>query len=271
MFVADDLNHRVVRFGPKASYRYKARWGSYGTRPGELAYPRAIAVDGAGTLYVTNTGNDRIDVFDRGGRLLRSFGASGRSNGPVQHAARASPPTRPAIRAVADSVNGRVQLLNPDGTIAAVWGSPAPGPTILPNPVAVAFDAAGTAYVLDQRRARILVFDRATGLPTPHDRLAGLGPRQAAGPVGADDHARRHDPRRRHRQRAPRALHDLGRLPRLDDGPRARSSASRRRPTARASTSTTSATSSCSTRPARRSCASAGSARRSASSPRRSR
>jgi tripartite motif-containing protein 71 len=175
VFVADDLNHRVVRFGPKSAYPYKARWGSYGTAPGQLAYPRAIAVDQAGEVYVTNTGNDRIDVFDRTGTLLRSFGASGRAPGqfdaPLGVGADAA-----GFRAVADSVNGRIELLNPDGSIAAVWGSPAPGPTILPDPVAVAFDAIGNAYVLDQRRARIVVFDRATGLPARTIGSQGSGP-----------------------------------------------------------------------------------------------
>lgn len=175
VFVADDLNHRVVRFGPKSKYPYKARWGSYGTSRGKLAYPRAIAADPQGTLYVTNTGNDRIDVFDRGGDLQRSFGASGRATGqfnaPLGIGVDAS-----GVRAVADSVNGRVQLLNPDGSIAAVWGSPAPGPTILPNPVDVAFDAAGTAYVLDRRRSRIIVFDRSTGLPRRSIASKGSGP-----------------------------------------------------------------------------------------------
>ncbi len=175
VFVADDLNHRVVRFGPKSSYPYKARWGHYGTEPGGLAYPRAIAVDPAGSVYVTNTGNDRIDVFDRSGGLLRSFGASGRANGqfntPLGVGADGS-----GIRAVADSVNGRVQLLNPDGSIATVWGSVAPGPTILRNPVAVAFDAAGNGYVLDKRRARVLVFSRTTGLLVRTIASQGSGP-----------------------------------------------------------------------------------------------
>jgi DNA-binding beta-propeller fold protein YncE len=66
--------------------------------------------------------------------------------------------------------------LNPDGSIATVWGSVAPGPTILRNPVAVAFDGAGNGYVLDQRRARILVFSRATGLLTRTIASQGSGP-----------------------------------------------------------------------------------------------
>jgi tripartite motif-containing protein 71 len=175
VFVADDLNQRIVRFGPKPRYKYKARWGSYGTAPGKFAFPRAIAVDAFGLLYVTNTGNDRVDVYNRNGKLQRSFGSSGRATGnfntPVGVAADAS-----GLRAVADSVNGRIQFLRPDGSIATVWGSPNPGPTIILRPVDLDFDAAGNAYVLDQRRAKIFVFDRATGLPKRTIGRIGSGP-----------------------------------------------------------------------------------------------
>jgi len=181
VFVADDLNQRVVRFGSSPNYPYKARWGSYGSTPGRLAYPRGIAVDGAGAVYVTNTGNDRIDVFDRSGALQRSFGVSGRAagqfNAPLGVGSDVS-----GLRAVTDSINGRIELLRPDGSIAAVWGSPAPGPTILPRPVAVAFDPAGDAYVLDRRRARIVVFDRATGMPKRTIASLGSGPGQLRNP-----------------------------------------------------------------------------------------
>ncbi len=182
VFVADDINQRVLRFGPQPRYKYKARWGSYGTAPGKLAYPRAIASDATGALYVTNTGNDRIDVFDIGGRLLRSWGISGRGSGqfnaPLGVAADAG-----GIRAVADSVNGRIELLHPDGSIASSWGSPSPGPTILRSPAAVAFDGAGDAYVLDQRRARIFVFARATGLPARTIAAQGSGPGRLLDPT----------------------------------------------------------------------------------------
>ncbi|HEY6758997.1 MAG TPA: NHL repeat-containing protein [Baekduia sp.] len=182
VFVADDMNQRIVRYStPATKYQYKARWGSYGTGPGQLAYPRGLATNPAGELFVANTGNDRVDVFDASGTLKRSFGTSGRAPGqfdaPLGVAADSA-----GLRAVTDSVNGRVQVLNPDGSVATVWGSPNPGPTILPNPVAVAFDAAGNGYVLDSRRSRIVVFDRTTAQTTRSIGTEGTGPGQLESP-----------------------------------------------------------------------------------------
>ena len=180
VFVADDMNHRVVRFDGQPAYRYRARWGGFGTGAGQLEYPRGLAADAVGDTFVANTGNQRIEVFDPLGEPLRSFGIPARSAGqftvPLGVGADAS-----GIRAVTDSVNGRVQLLNPDGTVAAQWGSPAPGPTILPDPVAVAFDGAGAAYVLDQQRGKIVVFDRSGNVGRTIGS-SGSGPGQMLAP-----------------------------------------------------------------------------------------
>jgi len=159
VFVADNINHRVVRYGPGPKYTYRGRWGSYGSRVGQLQYPRGIAVAPNGDQFVADPGGNRIDVFDFQGAPKGFFGSSGRVTGqfirPLGVATDAS-----GVRAVADSVNGRVQLLNPDGSVITAFGAPAPGPTLLPDPVSVAFDSRGLLYVLDQQRSRVLVFDR---------------------------------------------------------------------------------------------------------------
>jgi len=181
IFVADDMNQRVVRFGPGPKYPYRARWGSYGSGPGQLAYPRAIAADALGQIYVANTGNDRIDVFTNSGALVRSFGRSGRGTGEF------NTPLGVGVdgagnRGVVDGMNGRVELIAPDGQIASVWGSPNPGPTVLLRPVDMAFDAAGNGYVLDTARSRVVVFDRSTARPSLQFGQVGSGPGQMVAP-----------------------------------------------------------------------------------------
>ena len=87
LYVADNSNHRVVRYGPAPSYKYRARWGAFGSGRGQLQYPRGIAVDATGRTFVADPGGNRIDVFDIGGTSLGSLGSSGRAAGPVHPAA----------------------------------------------------------------------------------------------------------------------------------------------------------------------------------------
>ena len=109
LYVADNSNHRIVRYGPAPTYKYRARWGAFGSGRGQLQYPRGLAVDGSGRTFVADPGGNRIDVFDIGGTSQGSFGKSGREAGqfirPQGVGADAS-----GLRAIADTVNGRIQL-----------------------------------------------------------------------------------------------------------------------------------------------------------------
>ncbi|MBI3622562.1 hypothetical protein HY212_00590 [Candidatus Pacearchaeota archaeon] len=43
----------------------------------QLNHPSGVAVDKTGNIYVADTNNDRIEVFDSSGKLLKSFGSTG--------------------------------------------------------------------------------------------------------------------------------------------------------------------------------------------------
>jgi tripartite motif-containing protein 71 len=183
LYVADDLNDRIVRFGPQPAHAYLAQWGGFGSGLGQLEYPRALTADAAGDTWVADTANDRIQVFTPTGLQLQPpFGLNGR--GPGEFTQPEGVGIDPSgIRAVADSIDGRVELLNPDGSVAALWGAPAPGPTLLLQPVAVAFDAAGNGYVVDQSRNDVVEFNRV-GAIVRKIGAPGNGPGQMEAPSG---------------------------------------------------------------------------------------
>jgi hypothetical protein len=55
--------------------------GAPGVGPGELTLPGGIASDGQGRIWVADSGNDRIQVFDDTGHLLFTSGEHGSGHG----------------------------------------------------------------------------------------------------------------------------------------------------------------------------------------------
>jgi len=81
------------------------------TTPGDFAKPSGIAVDAEGNLYVCDTLNDRVEVFDADGKFISTYGKNG--DGPGYF----SRPKGVAIDGdghiwVADGMQDRVQVFN---------------------------------------------------------------------------------------------------------------------------------------------------------------
>src|SRR5262249_7126382 len=79
VYVADTWNHRIQYFDP--SGKFLGKWGKLGdakgrtdTDQGIFWGPRSIAINPQGEVYVTDTGNKRVQVFDLQGNFLRMFG-----------------------------------------------------------------------------------------------------------------------------------------------------------------------------------------------------
>lgn len=85
-----DLSQRVTVISPAG--KVLRRWGKPGTGPGEFRFiapdpssPKEtmgkIAVSPDGTVYVSDSGNGRIQVFTPQGRFIRQFGSYGSGKG----------------------------------------------------------------------------------------------------------------------------------------------------------------------------------------------
>ena len=83
--------------------------GSQGEDDGQFSWPTGIAVDGSGRVYVTDSRNDRVQVFGTDGQFLTQWGSQGSGDGQF------SSPTGIAVDGsrmvyVVDSRNHRVQV-----------------------------------------------------------------------------------------------------------------------------------------------------------------
>jgi sugar lactone lactonase YvrE len=91
------------------------------TTPGDFAKPTGLAVDSDGNLYVADTLNNRIEVFDADGKFISTFGKAG--DGPGYFAR----PKGVAIDSddhvwVADGMQDRVQVFNKEAQLLIAFG-----------------------------------------------------------------------------------------------------------------------------------------------------
>ncbi len=122
IFVADTGVSRIQKFNPANDFLLKFGTnngnGGTGTGNGDFDSPRGVAVDGSGDIYVADTGNDRIQIFNSAGVFQSKFGSSGSGDGQFN-----SPEgiTTGSIY-VADKFNDRVKKFNINGTFNSELG-----------------------------------------------------------------------------------------------------------------------------------------------------
>ncbi len=151
---------------------------SSGAGDGELAEPRGLAADGRGNLYVADTKNSRIQVFDGSGKFLRAFGRKGGGDGEVNEPCGIAVDSDGEVW-VADTWNHRVVHFSGEGQFRAAFGDPDKS---LFGPRALVFSR-GSLFVADTGNKRIVRFDR-DGKKSGEFGEAGNGPGQFVEPVG---------------------------------------------------------------------------------------
>ncbi len=107
--VADTYNCRVTRLPINAT---AVTWGEYGQEAGQLNCPQDLAVDRYGRVFVADTYNNRIQVFDDGGAYILAWGSQGDGAGEFWLPCGIALDQNGAVY-IADTLNRRVQVFVP--------------------------------------------------------------------------------------------------------------------------------------------------------------
>jgi sugar lactone lactonase YvrE len=141
---------------------FVSAWGTQGTGPGEFNGPRDIAVDGEGHLYVADTGNRRVQVFESEGQFIASWNDG---EGEFVEPLALVVDSRGDLY-VLDSEPSWIYRFATDGTPLGRFAGPE---ARLFHPRGLAIDEADRLYVSDTGGCRVVVYS------TAGERLSQLG------------------------------------------------------------------------------------------------
>jgi len=151
-------NHRVVIFDARSGEHIKT-FGVRGTGDGEFNMPLQATVNRDGNLYIVDSANFRVQIFDADGNFKSSFGEVGRRMGQFSRPKGIADDPEGNIY-VTDAAFSNVQIFTSDGDLLMFFG----GRTNFNEPssfmlmAGMDVDEDGRIYIVDQFFRKIEVY-----------------------------------------------------------------------------------------------------------------
>jgi sugar lactone lactonase YvrE len=165
LYVADVEQDQVLVYDAD-TFKLKRRIGTGGqkhalTTPGDFARPSGLAVDRDGNLYVADTLNNRIEIFDGDGKFITTFGKAG--DGPGYFAR----PKGVAIDSdnhiwVVDGMQDRVQVFNQEAQLLISFGGHGLLPGMFQGIVGIVIDKNNRVFTSEIFPGRVQQFRYVT-------------------------------------------------------------------------------------------------------------
>jgi DNA-binding beta-propeller fold protein YncE len=165
LYVVDTQQDQVIVFDAD-SLKELRRIGTGGknhwlTTPGDFGGPQGVAVDKDGNVYVTDTMNNRVEIFDADGKYISEFG---------RHCDGVGCFARPKGIAVdgdghiwvADTMNDTLQVFNREGQLLTMLGGHGHYPGQFEAIVGVAIDKQSRVFTTEQYPGRMQMFRYVT-------------------------------------------------------------------------------------------------------------
>jgi len=162
LYVVDEQQDQIIVYDAD-SLKELRRIGTPGkkhtlTTPGDFGGASNVAVDAEGNVYVTDTMNSRVEIFDADGKFISTFGKAGDGPGYLFR------PKGIAVDSdghiwVADEYQDRVQVFNREGQLLTYIGDThANGPGQFKALVGVAIDKKNRVFTTEQYPGRMQMF-----------------------------------------------------------------------------------------------------------------
>jgi ABC-type Fe3+ transport system permease subunit len=151
-------SERVQRFTAHGE-KCLGAWGRLGDKPGEFSRAEGLGIDAHDNIYVADSCNHRIEVFDGNGKFIRQYGRAGSGLGEFSYPYDIRLDAA-GLQFVCEFGNSRIQILDANDKPLEILGRAGGGPGQFSNPWSIALDSKGNLYVADALNNRVEKFIR---------------------------------------------------------------------------------------------------------------
>jgi DNA-binding beta-propeller fold protein YncE len=155
LYVANTRKHNVMVYA-LADGKLLKTIGGRGGDPGKFNYPTNIVLDNEGNIYVTDTGNFRIQVFDPDGKHLRTIGSIGDKPGNFARPKGIALDSEGNLYVV-DTEFNNIQVFNKKGDLLIYVGEGGFTPGRFNSPSGICIDDKDRIIVADGMNGRLQV------------------------------------------------------------------------------------------------------------------
>jgi DNA-binding beta-propeller fold protein YncE len=161
LYVADSKKHKVLCYSTVDGAAVR-EIGKRGMDNGEFNFPTNLFVDREGRLYVADTLNFRVQIFDSGGKFVRAFGSQGDTAGKLNRPKGVAVDSEGHVY-VADTSFNNFQIFDAEANLLLFVGTSGRGTGEFLLPAGMFIDDQDRIYVADQGNARVQVFQYLKG------------------------------------------------------------------------------------------------------------
>ncbi|GAB4539310.1 MAG: 6-bladed beta-propeller [Thermodesulfovibrionia bacterium] len=156
LYVVDTHRHQVLVFD-KDKGNLLFTIGRNGTDKGEFNFPTNVFVGRDGFLYIMDTLNFRVQIFNKDGGFVSMFGKNGDGSGDFSKSKGIAVDSEGHIY-VADAHFDCVQIFDRDGRLLLIFGKTGTGDGEMSLPAGIFIDESDRVYVADSYNRRVQVF-----------------------------------------------------------------------------------------------------------------
>lgn len=146
------------------NYYYLDQFGGKGSGDGQFNAPHSIDIDKFGNIYVTDTGNNRVQKFTSDGKFVLKWGFENTGGKGAERTPHQLTVDSQGFVYLTDKNGHQILKFDENGKFIKIIGREGSGDGEFVRPHGIVFDSKDNMYITDMRNSRVQILDNDLNL-----------------------------------------------------------------------------------------------------------